>query len=311
LNIRAILLNRHTIKLQLLLAGRILSGKANLNKETPSRNHINAFGILYAAHNSAHMLEQELYLRVQRLQTALHLKKIKTVDSMSMLVEIYEPQWYGFIALPQEDRPVGGKHTLIISVPTQLVQIKRHIKAGRKPEAIRLLNRLIDLYSRQKDAVVLKTYQQIAQALKEIKEITENKIVERTVLPSEALEDFIGQIDRLRNIIQFPKDKKIKAIFHYTDLASYHRSDLHTIDSSKESFIVTNRNKVILEYYAMQLESFKLQGYLPQEIRQNIEQGLVDILAWSKAGRETTNRSFASKNLTSALISLRADRLIP
>jgi hypothetical protein len=58
-----------------------------------------------------------------------------------------------------------------------------------------------------------------------------------------------------------------------------------SIESSRDSFIVTNRNKAILEYYALQLKDAQLQ-FLPKEIRLEIEEGLSSILDWSKAGKE-------------------------
>ncbi len=283
LNQEAIRNNRLVLKVQMMVAGKILTGRSGLKESSMMRNA--ALWSLEGALNSAKALEDELHYRTQRLRVAKFVREIETTDPIGNIVRTFRLEGFNIEVLEpapgQEEPKVSIRQQKWINVHTNLERIQQNIRKGNIAKALEQIDTLIALYN-VRYIVAMERYRDIAGELKALRKVIQ-KLPDAQAPPASASEDTEARIDNIARNIVHPK-QRIWVDIQFQDLAAAFRSRIHILAGYVTEYNLIVANKSNIEYYAEKLLVAREKGYLPQRNKNIILGGLTRLVEWTDRG---------------------------
>lgn len=281
LNLELISINKHIIKLQIMIAGMLLYGRSGLTQETMIRNA--ALWTLEGTVNSAMALQEELRFRIVRLQAGKKIQEIKLTDIAGQFIRTFD---VGTITISMTF-PDGKKEPQIsifqhkwINTDRTLAHIKTFIKKRKFKEAFDKLNLLLQLYpepvDKKEDAPV---YTELLKLSEQITKIAHVKKAEEAAIP----EEISNSLKSLQSLIKHKKQTVMVPVA-YKSLPKALRAQLHTIGSNLYEYCRTLKYRAYIEFYAQKLKIAVKKHHLSKSNKETINKGLEEISAWAKRG---------------------------
>lgn len=281
-NLEAIRNNRVLLKMQLLIAGMLLSGKSTLKGGGIGRYA--ALATLQGALNSAKRLEDELSFRIKRLRGKKKIQEFETTDWVGQLVRTFR---LGGFDIEVGEVKEGAEPSITvrqqkwINVKSRLISIQRNIKKGEIKKAIDALDVLIKLYNVYY-IVTMESYKDTATDLKAIRELVLG-LPEAQAPPKEQFEIISNKIITLAKKITHPKHR-IWVDIEYKSLEKRFHGELKTIASYEVEYMLILGNKAILEYYVEKLKTASQKRYLSKRSRDVIKDKIGRLFKWVDEG---------------------------
>ncbi|MBU3959125.1 MAG: hypothetical protein KKE91_04640, partial [Candidatus Omnitrophica bacterium] len=282
LNLEAIRNARILVKLELLIAGMFLNGKAGPKVIELRRNA--ALWTLQGAVFNSKILEDELRFRVQRLRGKKKIQEIETTDWIGQIVRTFRLGGFDIKVGEregEEEPKVTVRQQRWINVKTHLVTIRRDIKRGEIKKAIKAIDMLIELYNIHY-IVAMERYKDIANDLKRIKKMALG-LPESHAPPKDEVKKISDEITNLTKKIIHPK-QRIWVDVEFRNLGKGFRGKIKTIARYEPEYMLILKNKTNLEYYAERLKTALEKGYLSNRNREVIRNGITRLKAWVDRG---------------------------
>lgn len=280
-NLEAIRNNIIILKMQVLIAGMLLSGKSSIKRENIRRYA--ALAAFQGALNSAKRLEDELSFRIKRLKGKKKIEELETTDWIGQLVRTFRLGGFD-IQVSEEGKDEPGitvRQQKWINVKTRLSSIRTDIRKGRIKKAVEELDILIKLYSVYY-IITLERYRDISNELKTIRALALG-LPESQAPPLDILKPIQNKIDSLSKKITHPK-LRIWAEINYKNIEKAFHGKLKTIASYEVEYMLILGNKANLEYYVEKLKTSSQKGYLSKRNKESIEDSISRLMDWVERG---------------------------
>jgi len=309
LNLAAIRNNRLIVKVQILLAGMLLTAKSR----DGIRHPVPALNALEGAINSANALEIELEYRIQRLRAHQVRKAFETNDWLGNRVRTYR---LGTFDIDVEEKEGQAEPTVMvrqkrpINVHSRLDQIRLQANRGEVEPALEKIDELIGLYNLQY-IITLESYKNISDDLKALKAVVSGLTPGEKLSAGEIKEDIKTRVQTLTANIQFPK-QMVWADVPYKGLRKAFDGHVKKIASELAQYMVVLKNKTDLSYYAKKLKEAAIRKErgrktpLSQHNREVIIEKLRELQAWTSRGF-VTPKVFATIDLEPVITLIEAD----
>lgn len=280
-NLEAIRNNLIILKMQVLIAGMLLSGKSTLKRAKISRYA--SLAALQGALNSAKRLEDELLFRIKRLKGKKRIEELETTDWIGQLVRTFRLGGFD-IQVSEEGKDEPGitvRQQKWINVKTRLSSIRIDIRKGNIKKAVEELDILIKLYSVYY-IITLESYREMSMELKAIRALALG-LPESQAPPLDILKPIQDKIDSLSKKITHPK-LRIWTEINYKNMEKAFHGKIKTIASYEIEYMLILGNKANLEYYVEKLKTASQKGYLSKRNKESIEDGISRLMDWVERG---------------------------
>ncbi|MBP9855427.1 MAG: hypothetical protein KBD53_11225, partial [Candidatus Omnitrophica bacterium] len=293
LNRKAIRNNRLLLKIQILIAGKLLTGKSR-----DGRRHIlPALNAIEGAINSANALEIELEYRIQRLRGQKLRKSFETNDWFGNRLRTYR---LGTFGIQVEKKEGQAEPTVIIrqkrpiNVHTKLDQIRLQANRGEIKQAVVKIDELIRLYSLHY-LVTKESYKKINDDLKELRRVI-NDLTPGQKLKNGTIKDELKtRIDNLIKNIRFPK-QMIWTNVPYKGIRQAFDGHVQKIASELDQYMVVLKYKTDLTYYAKILHQASQRKEQKRKITLSLHNRAM-MIKKLKELREWTGRGFVTPKI--------------
>ncbi len=288
LNLDAIKNNQRILNLQILIAGRLLTGKTRSGEI----HDLPALTTLEGAINSALAMDIEIEYRVQRLKGQQLLSRYQSDRVYGDRLKTYRLGQYhvGLAPSPdnEDDQGVTITQQVAINVHTTLDEIRRQANRGDKSDALKNLARIERLYS---DDVKLarEPYKRLREDIRQLRETLE-ALEQDVVLEKGAARDTVAdQVKRLTQNVRFPKQEVATERTYKNDEKAFH-GRVRSMASELNTYMTVLKYRTDLRYYAIKLQNAIKQQQrgravaLSQRNRKIIKARLTEFEEWSRAG---------------------------
>ncbi|MGE0267326.1 MAG: ARMT1-like domain-containing protein [Candidatus Omnitrophota bacterium] len=309
LNLDSIRNKRLLIKVQILVAGMLLTG----NSRDGIRHPVPALNALEGAINSANALEIELEYRIQRLRGQQLRKSFETNDWLGNRVRTYR---LGTFDIDVDEKDGQDEPTVLvrqkrpINVHTRLDQIRLQANRGEIAQALEKIDELTGLYSLHY-LVTLERYKNITQDLKDLKDVISRLTPGQKLEAGEIKDDIKSRVESLTANIHFPK-QMVWSDVPYRGLRKAFDGQVKKIASELAQYMVVLKNKTDLTYYAKKLKEAdqrKERGRktpLSQHNREVMIEKLRELQQWTGRGF-VVPKIFATIDLAPVITLIEAD----
>ncbi|MBF0490778.1 MAG: hypothetical protein HQL15_09240, partial [Candidatus Omnitrophica bacterium] len=285
LNLQAIHLNQQILKLQLLIAGMILTGKTKLNNK-PMRQSA-ALSTLEGAINSSVLLQDELRFRIGRLNAGDKIRAIETTDWLGRIVRSYRLGAFDIEISPvekDEDKEpvVTLRQQRWINIHTRLEDIFIKARKGNREQGLKELDELIKIFQTRYIPVSLDN-DQLLNEMKSLKVLIEALTEGVRITDPKILSPFAFKITGLTTAIKFPK-QRIWVDVDYKDISAAFRSYVHRLAGYTTEIGTISYYRTVLEVVLSRLELYKKKGRIGPRQKQTVLINLEEAASWVEKG---------------------------